>query len=599
MGVQSLQDFTDSSESFSQPLPEYLEGKRADKSSPSTSNLLVVHADSWIRQLYHEHIDWVCGGQWNELLQSVDKFVHAFRNAGLELVVFFDGSLNERSLHMWASRHRFYREVVRETLSHVANTQSVPMRAKIKNFIAPGCVKSALRLAFRQLNVVVCTSLSDVYRESVLLGRDMNCMGVIGNDANLLLANPTSCYINLTPHTKISKNVLSSCKVYNSSAILGELDLKENQLPFLFALMGNFMISDSQLSSFYWDLIDDDHPLKKLQVKILEAVLPPSEVRLRCVAKFLRENVNELDDVDTLATRVFGKATNITVDEGKVKLKTVVEYFKDVLRASRSAPCKIEEFTDTSPGGFPLPSLSPKYKTEWKFSEKIKQTPPTTTPPKDDSQTNGTDACDQAVVVDEKKPHPVPVNETPTTTTTTEHEKERKVVESYVYPREITLGDQAETLDAEVVKIARKRHQKGQMCPEVLNLLLKREVILDVALDDESCNDRLPIPLIFRPLRQLVYGVLLEVDKCEQEEGKPKEPEDKGTFFDSAEYPESDEKDAKKENGENKETETSSGEAVVNGEDETTVTTTSAADEKGEVEGPEEEKNECSNSGGS
>ena len=37
----------------------------------------------------------------------------------------------------------------------------------------------------------------------------------------------------------------------------------------------------------------------------------------------------------------------------------------------------------------------------------------------------------------------------------------------------------------------------------------------------------------------------------------------------------------------------------MNGEDETTVTTTSAADEKGEIEGPEEEKNECSNSGDS
>ena len=75
-------------------------------------------------------------------------------------------------------------------------------------------------------------------------------------------------------------------------------------------------------------------------------------------------------------------------------------------------------------------------------------------------------------------------------------------------------------------------------------------------------------------------------------------PINSGTFFDSAEYPESDEKDAKKENEEHKENETSSGEAVVNGEDETS-TTTSAEDEKGEVEGPEEEKNECSNSGDS
>jgi hypothetical protein len=217
MGIQSLQDFIDSSESFSQPLPAYVEGRR----EKHTSNLLVVHADSWIRQLYHEHIDWVCGGQWNELLQSVDKFVHAFRNAGLELVVFFDGSLSEASLHNWSTKHRFYREIVRETLSHIVNNQNVPFRTKVKNFVAPGGVKSALRLAFRSLNVLVCTSLADVYKESILLGRDMNCLGIVGNDVNLLLSNP-SCYVNLAHHTKISKKVFTSCKVYNCAAILHE-----------------------------------------------------------------------------------------------------------------------------------------------------------------------------------------------------------------------------------------------------------------------------------------------------------------------------------------------------------------------------------------
>jgi len=46
------------------------------------------------------------------------------------------------------------------------------------------------------------------------------------------------------------------------------------------------------------------------------------------------------------------------------------------------------------------------------------------------------------------------------------------------------------------------------MCPEVLNLLAKAEIILNMTIDEESPESRLPIPLIYRPLRQFMYGVL-------------------------------------------------------------------------------------------
>ena len=75
---------------------------------------------------------------------------------------------------------------------------------------------------------------------------------------------------------------------------------------------------------------------------ILEAVLPPSEVRLRCVAKFLAEKQDQVDDIDALAAIVFGKATNITVSEGKRKLKIVIDYYKDILHALGSAPVRYD-----------------------------------------------------------------------------------------------------------------------------------------------------------------------------------------------------------------------------------------------------------------
>lgn len=76
----------------------------------------------------------------------------------------------------------------------------------------------------------------------------------------------------------------------------------------------------------------------------------------------------------------------------------------------------------------------------------------------------------------------------------------------------------------EAIDIARKRHQSGQMCPEILQLLLKGEIVLDMTIDDESVTSRYPIPLIYRPLRQFVYGVLFGAShKGEEEKSKMSE----------------------------------------------------------------------------
>ncbi|XP_057297054.1 constitutive coactivator of PPAR-gamma-like protein 1 [Hydractinia symbiolongicarpus] len=565
MGIQSLQDYVDSCGRHASQLSKVLE-----TSKRKTSNLLLIHADSCFRQFYHENIDWVCGGQWSELFQCVEKFVRAFRQSDIELVVFFDGCLTEYTLYQWSMKHRFTREVVKETLSHIIHNQNIPFRTKTKNFVTPGSFKSALRLAFRACEVIVCCSIKDVYKESILYAKDQNCLGILGNDANYFFYN-APCYISLGS-TRWMKKFLSACKVYSIESLLKELLLTKEDLPYFSALLGNFVISDSLLSSFYWSLIEDDNPIKKVKDNLsCDAVLPPSEVRLKCVAKFLHSISVDDRDVDNLAKLVFSESKNITINKGAEKLKKIIDFYKDNLDASLSSICNEKESdTNLSKAGFPLPvevtahsNVLNKYKKDWDYRDKIQQSSSqklnkdnneeTVTKKLDDpeqilkqgtleeaaqaleqlelkeaeeiSQPKEESQCEEkpeVVAVDEEKPDTMAI-------INCEDSDENQVLSDY--PREISVSLVNPDISEDVLNIAKRRHQTGQMCPEVLHLLTKGEIMLDLTIDDELATSRLPIPLIYRPMRQLVYGVLFgvkqnidgHVEKAENVENEEKE----------------------------------------------------------------------------
>lgn len=259
MGIQSLQEYVDNSGRFSSNLTTYLE-----KTTRKTSNLLLVHADSCIRHFYHENIDWVCGGQWSELFQCVEKFVRAFRQSDIELVIFFDGSLNFSTINQWATKHEAIREAVKDTLSLVIHNKNIPFRSKTRKFVPPGALRTALRLAFRACDVLVCSSVEDIFKETTLYCKDQNCIGIIGHDSNFLFYK-IPCYISIGS-TRWLKKILSACCVFNINGIIKDLGLQKEDLPYLAALIGNYALTDNILSSFFWELIDDDNPLMKVKV---------------------------------------------------------------------------------------------------------------------------------------------------------------------------------------------------------------------------------------------------------------------------------------------------------------------------------------------
>ena len=51
--------------------------------------------------------------------------------------------------------------------------------------------------------------------------------------------------------------------------MLADFELEQNDLPYLATLIGSNELPDNTLSALYWSMIEDDSPLKKVQVSLL------------------------------------------------------------------------------------------------------------------------------------------------------------------------------------------------------------------------------------------------------------------------------------------------------------------------------------------
>lgn len=270
MGVQSLQDFVDSSpEKYTVKLPKV---RGTPRVLEDASNTYLVHADSCIHLFYqHTHMDWVCGGQWNEFVNNVERFVRGFKTCSAELVIFIDGTMNSTKLFEWRIKNRLARENAKETLDLAQLKQQIPFKCRQDKFIPPGALKAALRLAFRSCNVMVCNAVNDVFRESVLFCKDLQLQGIIAKDANYILYGaPRYLSFSMVRHGKRS---LESLRLYNIKEILESLHLPGEKLSIYASLLGNRFLSEKDLASFFWDLIDESSPLWKVKVRSVSKIL--------------------------------------------------------------------------------------------------------------------------------------------------------------------------------------------------------------------------------------------------------------------------------------------------------------------------------------
>ncbi|XP_056380294.1 constitutive coactivator of PPAR-gamma-like protein 1 [Hyla sarda] len=63
----------------------------------------------------------------------------------------------------------------------------------------------------------------------------------------------------------------------------------------------------------------------------------------------------------------------------------------------------------------------------------------------------------------------------------------------------------------EVLRVAEHRHKKGLMYPYIFHILTKGEIKIPVTIEDEANKDLPPAAILYRPVRQYVYGVLFSL----------------------------------------------------------------------------------------
>lgn len=81
-------------------------------SSLYSGPMLVVDGMACLNHWYSCE-DWLCGGQWKEYVDILKHWVEAFTSAGIRLVFFFDGVVNEQKRQVWVRSETFL------MLSHV------------------------------------------------------------------------------------------------------------------------------------------------------------------------------------------------------------------------------------------------------------------------------------------------------------------------------------------------------------------------------------------------------------------------------------------------------------------------------------------------
>uniref|UniRef100_A0A8C3U7B3 Family with sequence similarity 120A n=1 Tax=Catharus ustulatus TaxID=91951 RepID=A0A8C3U7B3_CATUS len=456
---------------------------------PQTPLRLLIDADNCLHRLYGGfYTDWVSGGQWNHMLGYLAALAKACFNGNIELFVFFNGALEKARLHEWVKRQGNERQTAQQIVSHVQNKGTPPPKVW---FLPPVCMAHCIRLALIRFHIKVAQSIEDHHQEVIAFCREKGFHGLVAYDSDYALCNIP--YYFSAHALKLSRNGKSlTTSQYLMHEVAKQLDLNPNRFPIFAALLGNHILPDEDLASFHWSLLGPEHPLASLKVRAHQLVLPPCDVVIKAVADYVR-NIQDTTDLDAIAKDVFQHSQSRT-DDKVTRFKRAVAYYSATNKPMPFHPphylgkCTI--FTGVEGGSllFPLADLLVCFWTHPKhfILYVLLQAEGSS------SASSGSQAAD--VKGNQSSNPQIPcLLSMPT----------RNHMDITTPP--------LPPVAPEVLRVAEHRHKKGLMYPYIFHVLTKGEIKIAVSIEDEANKDLPPAALLYRPVRQYVYGVLFSL----------------------------------------------------------------------------------------
>ncbi|XP_043207106.1 constitutive coactivator of PPAR-gamma-like protein 1 isoform X2 [Amphibalanus amphitrite] len=436
---------------------------------------LVLDAEGCLDRLYGGYFsDWVCGGQWNRMVQFLSILVQTVQNNNMELAVYFSGALELPRMREWVGRQYNQRRDINQALKHVALKATPPPKVW---WTAPACLRTALRMALRHLKVQVLCSVEDHRQEVMAFCRENNYHGVMAEDAEYLLLGPPRYFS--AKQMKLTYKGSLETKEFILNEVARGLDLQPNRFCLLAALLGNYQLTEEELAEFHG----------RLASRAGHAKATPEEVT-GLVVEFVR-TLASADDLDEVGTLVFQSATDPRV----AKLRASVRYYTDASR---------DDLKYKPAGGAARAATKPADAADPAATETRRLYDRAAGGSQDGRTTvNGVLAQQMSRLSTDDGAAPGSFTGGSASNGHVDGPEDGPQVNLEPPP--------LPSVTPEVLRTAAERHQKGLMAPWVYQVLSQGELQLPVCVEDELGRELPNSALFYRPVRERVYAVLFNL----------------------------------------------------------------------------------------
>uniref|UniRef100_A0A8C2ZS84 Family with sequence similarity 120 member B n=1 Tax=Cyclopterus lumpus TaxID=8103 RepID=A0A8C2ZS84_CYCLU len=238
MGVKGLQLFTDSCCPAACVTVCLREMARQHVTQHQRGPTLVVDGMACLRPWYSCK-DWVCGGQWREYMDVLKGWVEAFTSAGIRLVFFFDGVVEEQKRQVWVKRRRRVNGEISKMFRHIKAYGKQPGR---ELFCLPSGLATFTCFALRALGQEVFCSVREADYEIASYARQHGSMGILGQDSDFIIYDSA-------PYLSVAKLRMDSLTtvMYDRHRLCQAIGLTVTQLPLLACLLGNDVVSEEKM----------------------------------------------------------------------------------------------------------------------------------------------------------------------------------------------------------------------------------------------------------------------------------------------------------------------------------------------------------------
>ncbi|VEN34973.1 unnamed protein product [Callosobruchus maculatus] len=528
---------------------------------------LIIDAENCLDRLYGGYFsDWACGGQWNRMVQFLSLLTRAIERGNIELAVVFNGTIEQCRMNEWVAEQANNRQRVGMVLKHI-NTKATPP-PKIW-WTPPTCLRSALRMALRHLGVTVMCTMDDHHQEVIAYCREYGFHGLLADDAEYAAFDPPRYFS--AENLKLTYKGSVETKEYMISELTKTLKITQEQVCIMAALLGNFLLPESDLQDLY----------KKLGLTKGEN---SSESNIKKVAEYV-STMPSPSNMDALVVAVFGTAE----DKRASKFRQSVQYYlngtasgflkyctpptkskKEKNKAQQQAVANEKDNAnvksddhDLDTSGFASEtteqeqetlqnykqvtahsvvgsfdgldvnllkninsgkfiSINEPYSAVYKLSF-IDDSPLSSDSSRFNGISNGSVGSVKSIPGSSGQRVNVLVGNSGGNSSSNSNNTNSGSAPHKAHKQSANSNAVTPTVSPDVLRTASLRHQKGLMAPTILHVLSTQEVRLPCLMEDEGNREFPPIHDIYAPLRKRVYAVLFNLHHLRYVHAKKKE----------------------------------------------------------------------------